>query len=282
MGKQLFYEQLKSYLIWLEQRERSESTRSQYKKAFLDYLNYMEEEGPDREGILKYKQLLETKYQPISVNAKLAALNGFFTYIGRNDLRVRLLKIQNKAYSSVDKELTKAEYLRLVKAAEAKKDKRFSLLLQTICSTGIRVSELQFITAEAVVRGEAIVSLKGKTRTILIPGKLRKALRSYINRNKITSGAVFVTKSGKPLDRSNIWRMMKSLCKDANVNEDKVFPHNLRHLFARAFYAIDKDIAKLADVLGHSNINTTRIYIMTTGKEHLRRMNALGLVILEK
>lgn len=279
MGKQFLYEQLTSYLIWLEQMERSESTRSQYKKAVLDYLNYMEGEEPDKEGVLKYKQLLEKKYQPISVNAKIAALNGYFTYIGRNDLRVKLLKIQNKAYSSADKELTKAEYIRLVRAAESKKDKRFSLLLQTICSTGIRVSELQFITAEAVASGEAIVSLKGKTRTILIPGKLRKALRDYLHQNKITSGAVFVTKSGRPLDRSNIWRMMKSLCKDANVNKDKVFPHNLRHLFARAFYAIDKDIAKLADILGHSNINTTRIYFMTTGKEHLRRMNALGLVI---
>ena len=278
MEFQQLFEQLQSYLIYLKEEERSNLTIQQYKKAIKDCLSFLEKRELDKENILQYKETLKQKYQPTSVNAKLAALNGFFDYIGRQDLHTKFLKIQNKAYSPENKELSKAEYVRLIKAAEKKNDKRLAMVLQTICCTGIQVSELKFITVEAVERGEALVRLKGKTRTILIPGKLRKVLRDYLRKRKITSGSVFVTKSGKPLDRCNIWRMMKNLCKEANVSESKVFPHNLRHLFARAFYAIDKDIAKLADVLGHSNINTTRIYIMTTGKEHLRKMNALGLV----
>lgn len=279
MKNKILEEQLTSYIVYLEQEERSCATRNQYRRDISYFLAFWGEEELAKETLLNYKERLEEKYQPASVNAKLVALNGFFTFIGRRDLHLKLLKIQNKAYCSADKLLTKAEYMRLVQAAEKRQNKRLSLLLQTICSTGIRVSELQFITAEAVAKGEAVVKMKGKTRTILIPGKLRKALKGYLRREGIVAGAVFVTKTGRPLDRSNIWKMMKSLCEDAGVNADKVFPHNLRHLFARTFYALDKDIAKLADILGHSNINTTRIYIITTGQEHLRRMNALGLVV---
>lgn len=279
MKNKVLEEQLASYLTYLEQEERSSVTRNQYRRDIACFLDFLGEDEVEKEALLQYKERLEGKYQPASVNAKLVALNGFFTFIGRRDLHVKLLKIQNKAYCPADKLLTKAEYMRLVQAAEKRKNKRLSLLLQTICSTGIRVSELRFITAEAVAKGEAVVKMKGKTRTILIPGKLRKELKGYLRREGIVSGAVFVTKTGRPLDRSNIWKMMKNLCEDAGVNADKVFPHNLRHLFARTFYALDKDIAKLADILGHSNINTTRIYIITTGQEHLRRMNALGLVV---
>lgn len=279
MKNKILEEQLTSYIVYLEQEERSCATRNQYRRDISYFLAFLGEEELAKATLLNYKERLEEKYQPASVNAKLVALNGFFTFIGRRDLHLKLLKIQNKAYCSADKLLTKAEYMRLVQAAEKRQNKRLSLLLQTICSTGIRVSELQFITAEAVAKGEAVVKMKGKTRTILIPGKLRKALKGYLRREGIVAGAVFVTKTGRPLDRSNIWKMMKSLCEDAGVNADKVFPHNLRHLFARTFYALDKDIAKLADILGHSNINTTRIYIITTGQEHLRRMNALGLVV---
>ena len=211
MKNKILEEQLTSYIVYLEQEERSCATRNQYRRDISYFLAFWGEEELAKETLLNYKERLEEKYQPASVNAKLVALNGFFTFIGRRDLHLKLLKIQNKAYCSADKLLTKAEYMRLVQAAEKRQNKRLSLLLQTICSTGIRVSELQFITAEAVAKGEAVVKMKGKTRTILIPGKLRKALKGYLRREGIVAGAVFVTKTGRPLDRSNIWKMMKSL-----------------------------------------------------------------------
>ena len=194
-------------------------------------------------------------------------------------MRLKQLRIQKKAYCPTEKELTKAEYLRLVNIAKQKGNEKLSVLIQTICSTGIRVSELRYITAEAVKRGEAVICLKGKTRTILVDGKLRKILRQYMKQENILCGPLFITRSGRSMDRSNIWKAMKALCEYAQVNPEKVFPHNLRHLFARCFYQADKDIAKLADILGHSNINTTRIYIISSGREHRRRMDALGLVI---
>ena len=270
---------VKSYLHHLEQEERSKATRNQYRRDILCFLSWLGDREVTKEAAIAYKQELENKWQPVSVNTKLSALNSFFYYIGRNDLHLKLLKIQRKAYCPVEKELSKAEYLRLVKAAERKKSEKLALLIQTICGTGIRVSEVQYITAEAVRRGEGTIRLKGKTRTILIPKKLQKSLMHYLQKKRIAAGPVFVTRTGRPLDRSNIWKMMKTLCKDADVDEEKVFPHNLRHLFARCFYDMDKDIAKLADILGHSNINTTRIYIITSGREHLRHLDALGLVV---
>ena len=175
--------------------------------------------------------------------------------------------------------MTKAEYIRLIQTAQQKKNTRLNLIIQTICGTGIRVSELQFITVEAVKCGKAIVNCKGKTRTIFIVKSLNKKLLQYAKEKHITAGAIFITRTGKPVSRTNIWREMKNLCEEANVNPNKVFPHNLRHLFARTFYGIEKDIAKLADILGHSSINTTRIYIISTGKEHRKRMEHMRLVI---
>lgn len=271
--------QIANYLSSLRNEERCSVTIQQYHRDILCFFSCIRERELTRETVLEYKEELEQKYRPISVNAKLSALNSFFSFLGRNDLRLKLLKIQKSAYCSVEKELSKAEYLRLIKAAQDKKNEKIALLLQTICGTGIRVSELKFITAEAVSRGEAVIRLKGKARTILLPKKLQKSLKDYLRREKIQTGSIFVTRTGKPLDRSNIWKMMKKLCHDAKVNEEKVFPHNLRHLFARCFYEVDKDIAKLADILGHSSINTTRIYIITSGAEHRRRLDALGLVI---
>lgn len=270
---------MKNYLHHLEQEERSKATRNQYRRDILCFLSWLGDRAVTKETAIAYKQELEKKYQPVSVNTKLSALNSFFYYIGRNDLHLKLLKIQRKPYCPVGKELGKTEYLRLVKAAEKKKNEKLSLLLQTICGTGIRVSEVQYITAEAVRRGEGTIRLKGKTRMILIPKKLQKSLTRYLKEERIATGPVFVTRTGRPLDRSNIWKMMKNLCKDADVDAEKVFPHNLRHLFARCFYEMDKDIAKLADILGHSNINTTRIYIITSGREHRRYLDALGLVV---
>lgn len=266
------------YMEWMLREERSESTRKQYQRELLSFLSHMGGEAK-KERIIQYKEELMKQYRPASVNTKLAALNSFFSFMGRSDLKVKQLKIQKKAFSSRERELSKQEYLRLVREAEAQKDRRMALVLQTICGTGMRVSELRFVTVEAVREGEATISLKGKLRTILISGKLKRTLEEYIRSQKLTGGPVFVTRTGKPLDRSNIWKQMKRLAGQARVEGKKVFPHNLRHLFARCFYAIEKDIAKLADVLGHSNVNTTRIYIISTGQEHRQCMDSLGLVL---
>ena len=209
----------------------------------------------------------------------LAAINVFFRFCGWYDLCVKQYKIQKSAFCPEEKELTKAEYMRLVQVANRNSNVRLNLIIQTICGTGIRVSELQYITVEAVHKSEAFVNCKGKNRRIFIVAELRKKLLQYIKRQNIKSGAVFVTKNGKPVSRHNIWRDMKALCKDAGVSPSKVFPHNLRHLFARTFYGIEKDIAKLADILGHTSINTTRIYIITTATEHKRKMENMRLII---
>lgn len=264
---------------YLRREERCASTIAQYYRDILCFLTWAEGEELTKNTVIQYKEKLQAEYKATSVNAKLAALNGFFVFLDRNDLKVKQLKIQRSAYCSKDRELTKAEYLRLVEAAKRKENEKLSLLIQTICSTGIRVSELRFITAESVRCGEAAIQLKGKNRMILLPDILCRQLKKYMARQRITTGPVFVTRTGKPLDRSNICKQMKALCESAQVDRRKVFPHSLRHLFARCFYSIDRDIAKLADILGHSSINTTRIYIISTGTEHLRKMESLGLVV---
>ena len=222
------------------------------------------------------KDLIAQGYAVRSVNSMLASVNSLFSFLGWHACKVKNIRLQRQTYCAEDKELTKTEYLRLLSAS--RKNEQLNLVLQTICGTGIRVSELRYFTVEAVRSGEITVNCKSKTRTILVPGKLKKQL-FYAKQRSIHSGAVFLGKSGKPLDRSSIWRQMKQLCKAAGVKESKVFPHNLRKLFARTFYGIEKDIAKLADILGHSSINTTRIYIMTTGTEHRRKIERLGLVV---
>ena len=194
------------------------------------------------------------------------------------DLRVKNLKIQKQIFASADRELTKAEYGRLLQAAQQKKNKRLYLLMQTICSTGIRVSEVRYVTVEAVSRGVAEIYCKSKHRQVFLPKQLCQILKRYIKEQKIKSGAVFVTKTGNPLDRSNIWSDMKKLCMAANVSEKKVFPHNLRHLFARTYYSLQRDVVRLADILGHSNVNTTRIYTMETGEVHRKQIQKLGLL----
>lgn len=272
-------ESVKQYMAYLKQEEKSEATRRQYKRDILRFLSFAGTQKLTRELVLRYKEALQTEHRASSINVKLAALNGFFTFLGREDLRVKRLRVQKRPFIPREKELTKVEYLRLLEAAKKKKNEKLRLLLETICGTGIRVSELKYITAEAVDQGEAVIQLKGKIRVVLISGKLKKVLKQYLRKYGILSGPVFVTKNGNPLDRSNIWKMMKSLCKDASVAHQKVFPHNLRHLFARCFYKIDNDIARLADILGHSSINTTRIYVMSSDHEPRKRMDALGLVV---
>ena len=260
--------------------ERSANTVEKYLRDVNAFAAYCEGSAVTKDTVIAYKQhLIDAGYKARSINSMLASLNGFFTFVGWNDCRVRSLRLQREVYCEESRELTRAEYERLCAAAERKHNERLNLILQTICGTGIRVSELSFITAEAVKRGEATVSLKGKTRTVLLVKDLQKKLLRYMAERKITTGPVFVTKNGNPLSRTNIWREMKNLCREAHVDPGKVFPHNLRHLFARIFYGLDKDIAKLADILGHSSIETTRLYIITTGKEHRKRMERMHLIL---
>lgn len=268
--------QFKKYLIL---NERSAATTEKYLRDVRAFADFAGGSGLAKETVIAYKRHLQENYAVRSVNSALASLNSFFGFLGWGDLKVKALKLQQQVYCPEEKELTKAEYARLCRTAERRHNERLELILQTICGTGIRVSELQYITVEAAKRGEATVSCKSKTRAVFIVKELKQKLLRYAAKQHIESGMIFVTRTGKPLSRTNIWREMKSLCEEANVNPQKVFPHNLRHLFARVFYRLEKDIAKLADILGHSSINTTRIYIISTGLEHRRRMENMRLIM---
>ena len=267
------------YETALREAEKSAATMEKYLHHVRQFVAHDAGRRIDKALVLEYKTRLGKLYAPSSANAALAAVNGFLRFWGFESCCVKPFKVQKQVYCSEEKELTREEYVRLIKAAKEKSSERLALLLETICATGIRVSELPYITVEAVARGEAVVHCKGKTRTVFLPAALQKKLRRYMQSQKIQSGPVFITRPGKPMNRSNIWREMKALCERANVAPSKVFPHSLRHLFARTFYSIDHDVAKLADLLGHSNINTTRIYIITTGAEHRRKMETMRLVI---
>ncbi|MBQ8407235.1 MAG: tyrosine-type recombinase/integrase [Clostridia bacterium] len=259
--------------------EKSRATVEKYLRDLRRFEEYLCGEAADREKILQYKEELGRRYAISSANSMLAALNVYLHFCNRGDLCVKQFKMQRQAYCSEARELTRREYFKLVEAAQRAGNQRMSMLLQTVCGTGIRISELPFVTVESVTLGEVKVRCKGKTRTVFIIPTLRKRLLKYAAAQRIFFGPIFVTRGRKPMDRSNIWREMKKLCDVAGVPREKVFPHNLRHLFARTFYNLEKDIAKLADILGHSNINTTRIYIVTTGAEHRRRMENLHLIM---
>ena len=264
---------------YLTENEKSTATKEKYLRDVRRFAKRIGKQRLDRKAVLEYKESLLESYAVSSANSIIASLNAFWHYTGRTELCVKPFRIQKQVYTASDKELTKDNYFSLIQAAEKKRNTRLSLVVQTICSTGIRISELRHVTVEGVKRGECTVSCKGKTRIIFITPRLAQKLLAYAKKRNTVSGPVFVTRAGKPLDRSNVWREMKALCKEAGVCEHRVFPHNLRHLFARTFYAIDKDIAKLADILGHSSINTTRIYVMTTCSEHRRKMENLRLLI---
>lgn len=263
----------------LLEEEKSKNTIEKYLRDVRVFAAYADGEIT-KEVVIAYKQgLIDSGYAAHSINSMLASLNSLFSFLSWMECKVKSIKLQRQIYCPKEKELTKAEYMRLVNTAKQKGNKRLNLILQAICGTGIRVSELQFITVETVKNGEASVSLKGKTRLVFIVKDLQKKLLHYAAEQGIESGCIFVTRTGKPLSRTNIWREMKALCVQANVTPSKVFPHNLRHLFARTFYGIKKDIAKLADLLGHASINTTRIYIVTTGDEHRRHMENMRLIL---
>ena len=270
---------IEKYLTYQKEQERSRATLQKYQHDLNALMEFLEGKELTKAVLISWKEKLISQYAPASVNAMLAAVNGYVKYMGWMELTVKPLKIQKSLFMEEEKELTRNEYVRLVKAAQRKENERLSLVIQTICVTGIRVSELKFITVEAVLSGRSEISNKGKFRIVFLPDGLRKLLKKYIRNQKKTTGAVFTTRTGKPLDRSNIWRDMKKLCESANVSEKKVFPHNLRHLFARTFYSVEKDLSRLADILGHTNLSTTRIYTAESGEVHARQMERLKLIV---
>lgn len=270
---------LRDYERYLRDEERSAATIEKYMRDVRSFAAFVGGGAVSRQTVLDYKGRLGEAYAVASANSMIAAVNGFLRFCGWQELCVRQFRMQRSVYCPEEKELTRGEYIRLLEAARAACNERLYLILQTICATGIRVSELPYITVEAVRRGEATVNGKGKNRRIFIVPALRKKLLRYIGTRRIGSGAVFVTRTGRPVSRHSVWKDMKALCQQANVSPGKVFPHNLRHLFARTFYSLEKDIAKLADILGHASINTTRIYIITTGAEHKRKMEHMRLIV---
>ena len=271
-------EYLKGYVKHLVEDEKSEATIEKYVRDVSTFLEFAGKIPLSKELVLEYKSHLEEKgYQVTSINSMLVAVNGYLEFVGCPEYKVKTIRMQRKIYCEEERELTKAEYKKLLDACKEKEN--LNLAMQTICCTGIRVSELKYFTVESVRQGEITVYCKKKVRTIMIPRDLKKRLLKYAKTKKIKSGNIFITKNGKPLDRSNLWSQMKKLCEKAGVLASKVFPHNLRKLFARSLYNKEKDIAKLADVLGHGSIETTRIYIMTTGVEHRRQIEGLGLLI---
>lgn len=263
----------------MTEEEKSAATIEKYLRDIKAFAEWLGGRPIEKKAVLEYKAYLIQNYMPTSANSVLSALNSFFNYNEWYDCKVKSLKIQKQLFSSTEKELTKAEYKRLLSASKQKGDERLYLLMQTICACGIRVSELRYITVESLRREKAHINMKGKMRVVIIPKKLCSMLLKFARKEKISSGSVFISKNGNPLDRSNIWKMMKSLCKMADVASKKVFPHNLRHLFARTFYTIRKDVFRLADILGHSNINTTRIYTMEPGDVHCKQIQELGLLV---
>lgn len=278
MNKTISPALIKEFENYLIEEEKANATLEKYMRDIRAFSEWIKGEGFDKRKVLCYKEYLKSKFAPASVNSVLSSLNSFFEFNRWYDFKVKTLKIQKQIFAQKEKELTRTEYERLLDAARKKSNERLYLLMQTICSSGIRVSELQYITVQAVNEKRANINLKGKVRIVILPKKLCKRLLQYAKEQKITSGSIFVTKTGKPLDRSTIWKMMKSLCESANVDKEKVFPHNLRHLFARTYYSIQKDIVRLADILGHSSVNTTRIYTMETGDIHRRQIQSLGLL----
>ena len=264
---------------YLRHDEREESTIEAYLRSLTRFAEWADGRSVTKELAMEWKTALaESGYRPISVNAMLAAVNKFFICMGREDCKVKYLKLQRQMFRKSEKDLSKEEYQRLVQAAHEKGDLRMELILETICATGIRVGELKYITLEAVRAGVAEIALKGKIRTILLPRRLCRKLQKYAKQQKIASGKIFLTQDGLPVSRQSIWTRMKALCEAAGVERSKVFPHNLRSLFARSFYGSCHDVVRLADVLGHSSIETTRIYLMSTGKEYLRQLDKLWLV----
>ena len=278
MSTTITKESMNEFRSWLHSEERSEGTIAKYMRDLERLSAWLGDKEVTKENLTEWKEhLIENGYEPVTVNSMLAVVNTYCRFAGLN-IKVKFLRIQRKLFREESKELTKDEYEKLIRTAEEKGNVRLAMLIETIGATGTRVSEVQYITVEAAKAGRTQISLKGKIRDILLPGKLCKKLLKYAKKQKIASGEIFITKSGKGTSRKQIWAEMKAICKAAGVEASKVFPHNLRHLFARVFYRVTHDVAKLADLLGHSSIETTRIYLLSTGAEHARQLEGLGLV----
>lgn len=266
----------KNYLI---NEEKSQATVEKYIRDITTFAKWLNGRSIDKSVVIEYKQTIVEAYAPTSANSMLSSINSFFAYMEWYDCKVKTFKVQKQIFANQDKELTKEEYEKLLRAAQQNKNEKLYLLMQTICGTGIRVSELRYISIEAISKGQAIINSKGKMRVVILPNKLCAALKKYAKKQGIAGGSIFVSKNGKPLDRSNIWKMLKNLCESAGVSKDKVFPHNFRHLFARTYYSLEKDVVRLADILGHSSVNTTRIYTMETSTVHRMQLQKLGLLL---
>lgn len=277
--KKLTVELINKFKSYLINEEKSQATIEKYIRDVTTFMSWLANRNIDKLTVIEYKNTIIESYAPASANSMLSSINSFFEYMEWYDCKVKTFKIQKQIFVNKEKELTKQEYEQLLRAAQGKNNEKLYLLMQTICGTGIRVSELRYITKEAVDKGQANINCKGKMRVVILPEKICSALRKYARNHQIISGAIFLSKTGKPLDRSNIWKMLKNLCEDAGVSKDKVFPHNFRHLFARTYYSIEKDVVRLADILGHSSVNTTRIYTMETGEVHRMQIQRLGLLL---
>lgn len=280
MNKKIITNELiNNFRIYLYEEERSDNTIEKYMRDIRFFREWLQDRSIDKSIVIEYKKELCERYSIKSVNSMLSSINAFFVFMGWYDLKVKTLKIQRRIFADKSKELSKSDYERLLIAAKNKKNERLYYLMQTIAGTGLRVSEIKYVTCEAVRQGQAVINCKGKIRQIFLPKKLCQMLKKYVKSQNIKSGSVFVTRSGRPLDRYAIWKMLKDLCESAGVSKDKVFPHNFRHLFARTFYSLQKDIVRLADILGHSSVETTRLYTMESGTEHIKQLQKLGLLI---
>ncbi len=280
MEKNISYRDIDEYKNHLINIENSPGTIENYVRHAKQFIQWLDGRAVSRENVIGWKNSLSADgYMPATINNMLVSINGFLDFLGMKECRVKTLRLQKKLFRSDNKELSHEEYKRLCAAAIELKKERLALIIETICSTGIRVSEVKYITVEAIEEGRAEISLKGKVRTILLPGKLCKKLRKYIKKKKISSGEIFLTRSGKGISRKQIWAEMKNICRKAGISAGKVFPHNLRHLFARTYYKVSRDMAKLSDILGHSSIETTRIYLISTGAEHSRQLEKTGLIL---
>jgi len=278
MKKTITLNQISEFKKYLLNEEKSSVTVEKYIRDVTTFYVWSNNRAIEKADVIAYKEFLICSYKIASVNSMLSSINSFFTYLEWFELKVKTLKKQKELFIREEKELTKAEYERLLDAARSKKNKRIYYIMQTICATGIRISELRFITTEAIRMQRAEVRCKGKNRMVFLPKNLCKILKEYAKEENIQNGSIFITKTGKPINRRNVWADMKKLCETANVARTKVFPHNLRHLFARTFYSQQKDIVRLADLLGHSSVNTTRIYTIESGYKHKKIIQRLGLV----
>lgn len=279
MKRKITEKEINNYIRNLGEKERSKATIEKYRRDIKKFQRYLGEEEVVQKNIIDWKnELLEYGYKISSINSMLAAINSFLDFLDWKDCKVKLLCVQKENFVKPELELSIGEYEKLLRTAKNEGKDRICIIMQTICSTGIRISELPFITVIAVKKGCTQIHLKGKIRTVFLPDCLRKILLLYIKKNGIAEGSVFVTKGNLPVNRSNIWREMKSLCKKAGIEESKVFPHNLRHLFARTHYTKYHDIIRLSDIMGHSSVDTTRIYMMESGKTHIWQINQLKLV----